>query len=79
MCTIDVPATGKRIRQLRIESGMTIADLQKACGVTAAAVCKWQRGETMPSIDNLVILAALLDVTLDDIVVVGKSAVRKCG
>ena len=37
---------------------------------TPQAIYKWIHGTSMPTIDNLIILAAMLDVTMDDIVVV---------
>ena len=40
------------------------------------AIYKWFRGTAMPTIDNLVILAAMLDVTLDEIVVVDTITIR---
>ena len=77
MPTINMHATGDNIRRMRKNAGMTIADVQMACGVTAAAVCKWQRGDAMPTIDNLVILAAVWGVKIDDILVVSDN--RKTG
>ena len=44
----------------------------------AQAIYKWIHGTSMPTIDNLVILAAKLGVTLDEIVVV-ETAAMKCG
>ena len=70
MPCVDMVATGERIRTLRESLGIRISDIQNACGgISAVAVCKWQRGDTMPSIDNLVILASVFNVSLDDIVV----------
>jgi len=45
---------------------------------TPQAIYKWLRGAAMPSIDNLVILAALFDVTIDEIVA-ADCAARKWG
>lgn len=70
MPTIDMAATGANIRNLRKSAGMTIADLQDACGVSGAAVGKWQRGDSVPTIDNLVVLAAIWGMKVDDIIVV---------
>ena len=69
MPVIDMTATGQKIKQMRTQAGMTIKDMQEMTGVSASAVTKWQRGESMPSIDNLVILAAVLDVSIDEILV----------
>lgn len=34
------------------------------------AIYKWQRGDSMPTIDNLAVLAAVFGVRIDDIVAV---------
>ena len=70
MPVIDMAATGKNIRAMRVAAGMTIKDIQDVCGVSATAVTKWQTGKTIPSIDNMVILASVWDVKIDDIVVI---------
>ena len=70
MPTIDMAATGRNIRDKRIKAGMTVADVTDACGVSAAAVCKWQSGQSIPTIDNMIILAAIWNCKIDDIVVV---------
>ncbi|MBQ5952828.1 MAG: helix-turn-helix transcriptional regulator [Lachnospiraceae bacterium] len=59
MPTIDMAATGRNIRDRRLKAGMTVVDVTKACGVSAAAVCKWQSGQCLPTIDNMIILAAI--------------------
>ena len=69
MPVIDMAATGRNIRNLRVAAGMTIRDIQDACGVSAAAVNKCQNGQTVPTIDNMVILAEIWNVRIDDIVV----------
>ena len=69
MVTIDMEKTGKKIKELRKKSGMTIRQVQEACGISAAVVCKWQNGQAMPTLDNLIILADLWDVKMDDLIV----------
>lgn len=69
MVTIDMKGTGNKIRDMRKKSGMTIKQIQDACGISAAAVCKWQNGQALPSIDNLLILSILWNVKMDDLVV----------
>lgn len=69
MITIDMKGTGNKIRDMRKKSGMTIKQIQDACGISAAAVCKWQNGQALPSIDNLLILSVLWNVKMDDLVV----------
>lgn len=69
MVTINMKGTGNKIRDMRKKSGMTIKQIQDACGISAAAVCKWQNGQALPSIDNLLILSVLWNVKMDDLVV----------
>ena len=76
---VDVVATGRQIDRLRIAAGMSVKDMQMVFGFsTPQAIYKWIHGTSMPTIDNLVILAAILGVTLDEIVVV-ETAAMKCG
>lgn len=76
MVTIDMKGTGNKIRDMRKKSGMTIKQIQDACGISAAAVCKWQNGQALPSIDNLLILSVLWNVKMDDLVVKQVSLVK---
>ena len=69
MVTIDMDKTGKRIKEIRKRSRMTIKQVQDACGISAAAVCKWQNGQAMPTLDNLIILSDLWNVKMDDLIV----------
>ena len=76
---VDTVATGRNIDRLRIAAGMSVKDMQMVFGfATPQAIYKWIHGTSMPTIDNLVILAAMLGVTLDEIVVVATAAM-KCG
>ena len=67
---IDMTATGINIVRMRQNAGLTVKDLQDIFGFsTPQAIYKWQRGTAMPTVDNLVVLAALFGVTIDDILV----------
>ena len=71
MPAIDMVATGKNIARLREAAGLTVKDLQDIFGfATRQAIYKWQHGAAMPTIDNLVVLAAVLAVTMDEIIVI---------
>ena len=66
---IDATATGINIARLRANAGLTVKDLQDVFGFnTPQAIYKWQRGTALPTVDNLVVLAAVFGVRLDDIV-----------
>ena len=67
---IDMAKTGQNILDLRKQAGLSVKDLQDAFGfATPQAIYKWQQGLALPTIDNLVVLAALLGVSINDIIV----------
>ena len=67
---IDPVATGENIVRLRQERGLSVRDLQAFFGFEEPqAIYKWQRGKSLPSVDNLYALGALLDVPMDEILV----------
>lgn len=68
---IDMVATGRNIMKLRKAAGLSVREMQNIFGFTTPqAIYKWQHGTAMPTIDNLVVLAAVLEVTIDEILVV---------
>ena len=72
--TIDMVRTGQNINRLRKMAGVSVKDLQDVFGfATPQAIYKWQHGTAMPTIDNLVVLADVLQVRIDDILVVERN------
>jgi len=68
--TIDMVRTGQNINRLRKAAGISVRDLQDVFGFgTPQAIYKWQHGTALPTIDNLVVLAAVLGVKVDDVLV----------
>jgi transcriptional regulator with XRE-family HTH domain len=67
--TIDMQKTGEKIRRIREASGYTVDEVSRYCGFeTPRAVYKWQKGETMPSLDHMAMLAKLFNVPLGELV-----------
>lgn len=63
--------TGQNIMRLRKERGMSVKDLQAIFGfATPQAIYKWQQGTVIPTIDNLVALASIFQVHLEDILAI---------
>ena len=78
--TIDMTGTGQNINRLRKPAGLSVKDLQDIFGfATPQAIYKWQQGAALPTIDNLVVLAAVLQVRLDDILVIDATAQMQIG
>lgn len=76
MTTIDMKATGANIRSYIKSNKMKIADIQSVFGFnTPQAIYKWMRGDTMPMIDNIVVLADVFGVEICDIIAVCRKSV----
>ena len=74
--TIDMVKTGQHITELRVQAGLYVRQLQDIFGFsTPQALYKWQHGTALPTIDNLVVLAAVLGVKVDDILVMNDSTI----
>lgn len=66
--TISLDLTCKNIKKLIAESGMNRCELSRVLNVHRSMVYKWTSTQ-LPSIDNLVALAYVLDCSVDDIIV----------
>lgn len=74
--TIDMAETGQNINRLRQNAGISVRDLQNIFGfATPQAIYKWQHGTAMPTIDNLIVLAKVLGVKVDDILVINDTQI----
>ena len=69
---VNMERTGQNIAYLRRQHGMSVRQLQDMMGFsTPQAIYKWQRGETLPTVDNLVALSAIFAVPIDAILITG--------
>ena len=75
--TIDMTGTGQNINRLRKQAGLSVQDIFGFA--TPQAIYKWQQGAALPTIDNLVVLAAVLQVRLDDILVIDAATQMQIG
>lgn len=74
---IDPAATDRNIMRLRLEQGLTVRDVQVFFGFEEPqAIYKWQSGKSLPTVDNLYALSALLDVRMDEILVAAKPELK---
>jgi len=65
---IDMVKTGQNIADLRTKAGLSVKDLQDIFGfATPQAIYKWQHGTALPTMDNMVVLAAVFNVKIDDV------------
>ena len=68
---IDPEKTGENIKVNMKKAGYTAIGLAEVMGIAdKSTVYKWFRGETLPDIGNIVALAAILDVKMDDLIAI---------
>lgn len=60
--------TANRLYELRKQKGLSQEELAEKLGVSRQAVSKWERSEASPDTDNLIALAKIYDLTLDELI-----------
>ena len=65
---MDAEKTGKLIRQLRSEKGMTQQALAEKVHVTATAISKWENAHSLPDVSALEEISAALDISLAELI-----------
>lgn len=74
MCKINKPvinmaATAANIKSYRISAGYSVRELQSVFNFSSPeAIYAWEKGKYLPTIDNMIVLAALYGVSVDEIV-----------
>ena len=62
---IDTMSIGKKIKYLRELKGMTQEELANLLYVSKQAVSKWEKGVTLPDIENIIRLCELFNVDIN--------------
>lgn len=58
----------ENLQILRKQNGLSQEELAEKCQVSRQAIAKWESGESVPTIEKLIYLAGLYEVTLDELV-----------
>ena len=67
---IDMEQTGLKIAEECRKQGVSVRELQELFGFAAPnAIYRWLRGEALPTVDHLVILARALHLPMEDLLV----------
>ncbi len=66
-----------KLQQLRKQHGLSQEQLAENLGVSRQAVSKWERGEASPDTDNLIALAKLYNVSLDQLLQVDTTPLQE--
>ncbi|MCL2579312.1 MAG: helix-turn-helix domain-containing protein [Oscillospiraceae bacterium] len=65
----------KNLKKLRLDSKMTQLSLQMRTGIDQSLLSKYEKGERLPTVETLTILADYFDTSLDYLM--GRTAQRK--
>lgn len=66
---INIKATGEKIKELCAERNIKVKDIQQFIGFSCPqAIYRWFKGESLPTLEHLYSLSALLGVTMDEMV-----------
>ncbi len=65
---MNMPEIGNRIKELRYNKGIKVRDIVESLGVSENSVMKWQRGDCLPSMDNLYLLCKMLGTTMEYVI-----------
>lgn len=76
---MDINAVGNQISVLRKSKGLTQNELGERLGISFQAVSKWERGETLPDTAILLVLAEVLETTVDCILTGGQKVMNYKG
>lgn len=72
---VNMKQTGQNITMLREQRGISVKQLQCMMGfATPQAIYKWQHGESLPTVNNLVALSAIFAVPIDAILITVSAA-----
>lgn len=58
---------GERIRKARLEKGLSQEELGKIIDVSKVSICGYEKGTRTPTLENLMQLLEVLDMTPDDV------------
>ena len=67
---INVAATAAKIKECRIRAGYSVREIQNIFNFsTPEAIYSWEKGKYIPSIDNMIVIADVYGVSIDDFIV----------
>ena len=69
---VSVKDTGKKISKKLSENNISVKELYSYLDISEQAVYKWFRGESLPTIENFIMLTDLLNCSIEELVVLRK-------
>ncbi|MCI8949777.1 MAG: helix-turn-helix transcriptional regulator [Lachnospiraceae bacterium] len=67
---ISTKETGKRIRKLLADGGISVREVQERMGLESSqAVYKWLHGKSLPTLENTLLLSRMLGVNMEELLI----------
>ena len=71
MKTVNVAETGKKLKRMRQARGLSTYQVRDMLNLTSrGAIYKWERGDCLPRVDNLLILADIYGLSMEEMLVI---------
>lgn len=68
---IDMKATGLNIKTLRENAGFSVQNLADILEFESVqGIYRWQKGETLPAIENLILLSCIFNKPINEILII---------
>lgn len=64
---------GERLKEIRANQGLSQEQLAEKIGVSRQAITKWETNRGLPDVENMIILAEIFKVTLDELILQRKN------
>jgi transcriptional regulator with XRE-family HTH domain len=62
-----------RLKEILVKKQLSQAELSRAMGTSTVTISAWATGKAMPSVESLIRICEILEVSLDELVILKKS------
>lgn len=66
---INMLKTGEHLYALCEENGLSVSLLERLLCISNQSIYNWFSGKSLPSLDNLLALSTLLDISMNDLLI----------
>lgn len=64
---LNIKKLGELLKKERIDRGITVDRLAGILMISPVAIYKWERGLSAPTLDNLIRIAFIMELSIDDL------------
>lgn len=64
---LNIRKLGRLLKKERTARGITVEELARTLMISQMAIYKWERGLSAPTLDNLIRIAFIMELSIDDL------------